>query len=186
VGLTVLIAAFLHLHQIRAVEWLMVPAVFVFANGFEWLVHRNVLHTRIFWPFDEIYERHTPEHHAVYMTDDMAIRSWREFYLVLIPAAGGLGQAIVATPLAILCAKVLTPNCGWLFLVTSSLYMVGYELSHLSYHLPPTTLIGRNPLVKVLREHHARHHDPTLMQNWNFNVTIPIWDYLLGTVKKKR
>jgi len=54
--------------------------------------------------------------------------------------------------------------------------MVGYELSHLSYHLPETTWIGRRRVIRWLREHHARHHDPRLMQKWNFNVTIPVFD----------
>ncbi|HUE39224.1 MAG TPA: hypothetical protein VMR29_06945, partial [Candidatus Binatia bacterium] len=57
-----------------------------------------------------------------------------------------------------------------------------YELSHLSYHLPPTSFVGRRWLVRVLRQHHARHHDPRLMQRWNFNVTIPFWDWVQGTI----
>ena len=49
-------------------------------------------------------------------------------------------------------------------------------------HLPPESFVGRRRLVRVLREHHARHHHPRLMQRWNFNVTVPLFDWLHGTI----
>ena len=61
-------------------------------------------------------------------------------------------------------------------------YVVSYEWLHLSYHLPPESFIGRLWLVRVLKKHHATHHDPQLMQKWNFNVTIPLWDLVRGTI----
>ena len=181
IGVAVLALALYELHGVRPIELLVIPAVFLVANGFEWRVHKDVLHRRL-RPVELIYQRHTPEHHAVYMTNDMAMRSPREFRLVLMPAMGILGIVVAATPLAFGLRLLLGANCGWLFLVTSALYMVLYEVSHLSYHLPETTWIGRRPLVKWLREHHARHHDPRLMQKWNFNVTIPLFDWLHGTI----
>lgn len=181
IGITVLGAALLHLRHVRAIDLLMVPLVLILANAFEWRAHKSVLHRR-FPPFQVIYDRHTPDHHAVYMTHDMAIRSVREFRLVLIPAMGVLGIVITTTPIALLTAHFLGLNCGWLFLLTASLYMVLYELSHLSYHLPTGSFLGRRRLVALLREHHARHHDPRLMQKWNFNVTIPLFDWLHGTL----
>ncbi len=181
IGVAVLVVATLNVHGLKGVELLMVPLVFLISNAFEWLAHKYVLH-RIFWPFGVIYERHTPDHHAVYMTNDMTIRSTLEFRLVLIPAAGVLGIVLTVAPLAIVLAKLLSANCGWLFLVTASLYMVGYEVSHLAYHLAPESFIGRLRLVRVLREHHAQHHDPRLMREWNFNVTIPVFDWVCGTI----
>ena len=29
------------------------------------------------------------------------------------------------------------------------------------------------------------HHDPKLMQRWNMNVTVPLWDWVRGTVADK-
>jgi hypothetical protein len=184
IGLAVLALALYELHGVRPLELLVIPVVFLVANGFEWRVHKDVLHRRL-WPVEVIYQRHTPEHHAVYMTNDMAMRSTREFRLVLMPAMGILGIVLAATPIAFGIRLLLGANCGWLFLVTSALYMVLYEVSHLSYHLPETTWVGRRPLVKWLREHHARHHDPRLMQKWNFNVTIPLFDLVHGTIAPK-
>ncbi len=32
-----------------------------------------------------------------------------------------------------------------------------------------------------LRHHHTVHHDPRLMNRYNFNITYPIFDWLFGT-----
>jgi hypothetical protein len=184
IGIVVLGLGIHGIHALRWQELLVVPVLFLIANGFEWRAHRDVLHKRQRF-LEEIYDRHTPQHHAIFMTEDMAIRSNKEFRLVLMPALGVLGIVVVLAPLSALIGCVLTKNCGWLMLVTSGLYMVTYELSHLSYHLPEDSFIGRRWLVRVLREHHARHHDPRLMQRWNFNVTIPIFDWLMGTMASR-
>jgi sterol desaturase/sphingolipid hydroxylase (fatty acid hydroxylase superfamily) len=165
---------------LRPLELLIVPIAFVISNLGEWHAHRNLLHRR--WrPVAVLYDRHTPEHHRVYRYGDMAIRSVRELRLVLIPAMGVLGIIVTSAPIALLLAWLLNPNVGWLFLATTSFYVTSYELSHLSYHLPEQSFIGRLKLVTVMREHHARHHDPRLMQRYNFNVTVPLGDWLFGT-----
>jgi len=179
-----LILGAFEISHLRAVELLVLPIVFILANGFEWRAHREILHRKK-RPFEALYRKHTPEHHVVFVEGDMAIRDWRELRLVLIPALGILGIVVSLAPFAALMGWVLTPNIGWLVLLTGGLYMVGYELSHLSYHLAPESLVGRIPLVRVLRRHHARHHDPRLMQRWNFNVTIPLFDWLCGTIASR-
>jgi hypothetical protein len=168
------------LHELKAFELLAVPLAFVLSNLAEWHAHRNLLHRR-FRPMAVLYDRHTPEHHRVYRYGDMALRSVRELRLVLIPAMGVLGIVLVSVPISLLIGSLLGDNVGWLFLATTSAYVTSYELSHLSYHLPEDSFIGRLKLVTLMREHHARHHDPRLMQRHNFNVTVPLGDWLFGT-----
>lgn len=182
VGLTLLVLGVLYVHAPRPWELLVIPAVFVFANFFEWFVHKNVLHKRKPWPLSELFDRHTPSHHVFYVEDDMEMGSVREFRFVLIPAVGVAGSTLTVAPLALLLGWLVSANAGWLVLVTAGLYMVGYELSHLSYHLPSSSWIGRRALIGVLRRHHARHHDPRLMQKANFNVTVPLFDWIMGTM----
>lgn len=189
IGLTVLAVSAVQLralHALRWTDWLVVPAVFVMSNFFEWCAHKHVLHTRSRWlpPLSVIYDKHTPMHHMVYVESDMALRSSKEFRLVLIPAAGVLGIVLAAAPMAIALGRLWSSSAGWLFLVTASLYMVTYEVLHLSYHAPSDGFIGRLRLLHVLRAHHAKHHDPRLMQRWNFNVTLPLFDWLLGTLAR--
>jgi hypothetical protein len=180
VGVVTVVVAALSVHRVRPLELLVVPFAVLLSNWFEWRVHKGVLHRRR-WPLGMLYDRHTPEHHVVYRYDTMAIRSVDELRLVLIPAQGVAAVVAVAAPLAFGLARLLTPNCGWLALATSAVYIVTYELSHLSYHLPEASFVGRLGLVRVLREHHRRHHHPALMQRWNFNVTLPLFDWLHGT-----
>jgi hypothetical protein len=172
----------------RGVRWtdlLVIPIVVLVANFFEWRVHKVVLHRR-FWPFEVIYDKHTPMHHMIYVEEDMALRSVDEFRLVLIPAAGVLGIVLAAAPIALVLSHFWSSAAGWLFLLTTSLFMVMYEVLHLCYHAPAESLIGRLRIVRVLRAHHARHHDPRLMQRYNFNVTVPLFDWIMGTMAPKR
>ena len=62
------------------------------------------------------------------------------------------------------------------------LYVLTYEWLHLAYHLPADGAVGRLRATRWLRRHHQRHHHPPLMQRWNFNVTLPLWDHVRGTV----
>jgi len=183
IGLVVLVASswFLAHAQLRWTDLLVVPAVMLLANFYEWRVHKHVLHRR-FWPFEIIYDKHTPMHHMIYVEEDMALRSKQEFRLVLIPAAGVLGIVIAAAPIAIAISKLWSSSAGWLFLLTASLYMVTYEVMHLCYHAPADSFIGRRRIIQVLRAHHAKHHDPRYMQRYNFNVTVPLFDWLMGTM----
>jgi hypothetical protein len=188
IGLAVLVVsgiALMRTPTIRLGDLLVVPTVAVFANYFEWRVHKDVLHRR-FWPFEVIYDKHTPMHHVVYVEEDMALRSVQEFRLVLIPAAGVLGIVLAAAPAAALVARVWSAPAGWLFLLTASSFMVTYEVLHLCYHAPKDGFIGRRRIIQRLRAHHARHHDPRAMQKYNFNVTLPLFDWLLGTIAPKR
>jgi hypothetical protein len=187
IGLVVLVASIVALTTRVALAWtdlLVIPAVILLANFFEWRVHKVVLHRR-WWPFEVIYDRHTPMHHMIYVEEDMAIRNLKEFRLVLIPAMGVLGIVITAAPIAIGLAHVWSGGAGWLFLLTASLFMVSYEVLHLCYHAPADSFIGRRHIIRVLRTHHARHHDPRLMQRYNFNVTVPLFDWLMGTMAPK-
>ncbi len=165
---------------VHASDFVVIPIVFLLANFFEWRVHKHVLHRRRF-PLQVIYDKHTPMHHMIYVEEDMALRSVREFRLVLMPAAGVLGVVVATAPFAIGVAKLWSLPAGWLFLLASALYMVSYEVLHLCYHAPKDSFIGRRRAIAWLRTHHARHHDPRLMQRHNFNVTIPLFDWIMGT-----
>lgn len=181
IGTVALALAISRLHDVRPLELLVVPLAFVLSNLGEWHAHRHLLHRR-YKPVAVLYDRHTPEHHRVYRYGDMAMRSVEELRLVLIPAMGVLGIIAVSAPVAMLIGSLLGDNVGWLFLATTSAYVTSYELSHLSYHLPEDSFVGRLKLVALMREHHARHHDPRLMQRYNFNVTVPLGDWLFGTL----
>jgi len=181
VGIAAIVVAVAMIRDLRPVELLTVPIVFLLVNLNEWHVHRNILHRR-FWPLEVLFWRHTPEHHVIYVCDDMAMRSTQEFRLVLIPSYGIVAIFITALPITIALAMLVSRNVACLWVATTMGYVVAYEWLHLSYHLPADGRVGRSALIRVLRRHHAWHHTPELMQHWNFNVTVPLSDWILRTI----
>jgi hypothetical protein len=168
------------IHDLTGWQLLTVPFVWVVSNAVEWRAHRDVLHRRT-WPLEELYDRHTPNHHVVFVTEDMALRNAREFKFVLLPFYGIVAILAMVFPIGLVLAWLGQTNVGALFFATTMGYVLSYEWLHLAYHLPTDSLIGRLPLLGVLRRHHATHHDPTLMRRWNFNVTVPLWDWVRRT-----
>jgi sterol desaturase/sphingolipid hydroxylase (fatty acid hydroxylase superfamily) len=179
-GLLPLAIALGFVKDVRWWELLVVPAMLLFSNAAEWRAHRDLLHKKR--PgLALLYERHTPIHHVVFQYETMPVTSYRELALVLLPSFGVGLIVVVVAPIAAALGYFLSPNTGWLIVATAGVYVVLYEVTHLVYHLPPEHPLARPKLVAWLREHHRRHHDPRLMQKWNFNVTFPLWDILRGT-----
>jgi hypothetical protein len=183
-GLGIIAACIVLIRDLSAWELVTLPLSFVVSNINEWRAHKYLLHKRSRLA-PVLYDRHTPEHHMVYVTEDMAMRERREFRLVLIPAYGIMlifvGVSVPATGLWLLGLE----NVALLFVAAQMAYVLSYEWLHLSYHLPPDSFIGRRRLIRRLRRHHAIHHDPRLMQHWNFNVTVPLWDWVRGTIARE-
>ncbi len=180
-GLAIVALSLGRIHDLRAWELALVPLFLLASNAIEWHAHRDLLHRRT-WPLEELYVRHTPQHHAVFVAEDMFIREWREVKLVLLPAWGVLAIVAAGSPVALAFVLVGLPNVAALWVASIVAYVLLYEWLHLAYHLPAEGAIGRLRVTRWLRRHHQRHHTPQLMQRWNFNVTIPVWDHLRGTV----
>ena len=181
VGLAMIGVALSLIEHLTAWQLLTVPFVYVLANANEWTIHRWALHRR--HPLAPVlYEQHTPKHHMLYLTDDMAIRDPREYRLVLIPAYGLFLIFATSLPITALIWWLVSRNVACLYAATAIAYTVSYEWLHLSYHLPHDHPVARSRLIRALRRHHAIHHDPRLMQRWNLNVTVPLWDVVMRTV----
>jgi hypothetical protein len=184
-GLGALALAASLLSGVRWWELTAAGAYLVFANASEWRIHRDILHKRTRGA-TVLYDRHTPEHHMIFITDDMAIRGTAEFGLVLIPAYGIVLIFAGLLPLFGVIWLVGQHNLAALFCMVSMGYVVSYEWLHLSFHLPPDSWLGSLGVVRLLRRHHAVHHDPRLMQRWNFNVVVPLWDLVRRTYVRDR
>jgi len=180
IGLLAWVVAWISIDDFR---WALLPVAvgfLVLANFVEWWAHKYLLHHRRRF-FEILYDQHTPRHHIFYRHDRMAVSSRREWYFVLMPRRGVLGIALLAIPLALAVGALFGPDFGWVAVMTVGSYASLYEVSHLCYHLPPTHPVQRLGVIRFLSRHHARHHHVRLMQKWNFNVTIPLADYVLRT-----
>jgi len=180
IGLGLMTCGLAAIRGLRWQELSLVPAVLLASNAVEWRAHRSVLHRRV--PgLTTLFDRHTPEHHRIFVTEDMAVRSTREWRLVMVPAVGVAAIAALTAPITAALALTGRRNLAGLFVATTMAYVVSYEWLHLAYHLPEDSPVGGLRVVRWLRRHHATHHDPAKMQRWNFNVTVPLWDLVRGT-----
>lgn len=180
IGLAALIAGYVAIERFHWPLLAIAATFFVLANLVEWLAHKYLLHRRQRL-FEPLYDQHVPRHHVFYIEDRMAVAVRGEWRFVLMPSRAVLAIAVLAIPLALAVAALFGGDCGWVAIMTIGSYTSFYEVSHLCYHLPPAHLVQRVGLIRWLSRHHARHHDPRLMRAWNFNVTVPLWDFLLGT-----
>lgn len=176
-GASVLGASVWLLEGVRAVELLTIPVTLFLGLGLEWRVHKSVLHER--QPLlGVLYVRHELHHHVVYTYDDMTMRSSREWRLVLMPAYALVLVFVMMIPVVAAVWYLGSRNVALLHLATAMLFFLAYEWMHLAYHLPEDHPIGRLGIIRRLRELHRRHHDPRLMKRWNFNVTVPLFDWI--------
>lgn len=165
--------------------WMLpIVALTLFAAfGFEWFVHRNVLHRR--FPLLGIIHRKHIEHHVMYTDRDMAMRSRRELHLILMPAYAIVAILVVISPVIAGLWWALGAMTAKTVLATMMAFFLAYEWLHYSFHHPPGTFISGLWIVQFLKRSHQRHHNPANMTRYNFNVTVPVFDWILGTYKKR-
>jgi hypothetical protein len=164
-------------------DWALMPIFFVIANLLEWTVHRYPMHhpmtPRV------MYKNHAMMHHIAFTERNMPVASARELGLVMMPWYTMVGLFVVASPVMLLAGVLRGPGLAGVFLLGAVLYFLFYETLHALYHLPDATLdrvgLGRLPVFRGLRAHHAHHHVLRRMSAANFNVTVPLWDWVFGT-----
>ncbi len=180
-GLAIAAVALSWISALQAWQLACVPLFVLVGNAVEWHAHRDLLHRRT-WPLEVLYVRHTPQHHAIYVSEHMEIRDRRELRFVLLPAYAVAALVALTSPVAVAFWLAGQPNLAALWIATVVLYVLSYEWLHLAYHLPADGVVGRLRATRWLRRHHQKHHHPHLMQRWNFNVTLPLWDFVRGTI----
>ncbi len=185
-GLVALAICLLLVENLRSVELLAVPAAFLYANLVEYVGHRWPMH-RPYPGLGLIYRRHAGQHHRFFTDQAMPFDSLRDLRAVLFPPSlvlfffGGFG-----IPAWWALDALFGSNVAWLFLATALAYYLNYEFLHTAYHLPDAHPLARIALVRRLKWLHQTHHDPRLMAHANFNISYPLGDWLMGTLRSAR
>jgi len=91
----------------------------------------------------------------------------------------------VVIPFSIACTLLFSMNVGILFFATTMAYYGIYEFIHFTTHLMPSHFLAKLPFMKGARERHQTHHNTRLMREWNFNIGLPLMDFLFGTLWKE-
>lgn len=163
--------------------WLVIGLLFgTLGNSlFEWTLHRFVMHKRLKW-FIYPFKAHAIVHHHVFKADE-TYHLMREEDKHTVPMAWWNGPVLILVAqipfalmglflnhwLAFLCGTVLS----------TSIYYGAYEYIHWCMHVPRKRNLERNGIFFRLNGHHLLHHR---YMKKNFNVVLPVADWLLGTL----
>lgn len=175
---SLLILAILSIKELILVQLLTIPITILVLLFFEYWLHKKVMHRPTIFRF--LYTKHSI-HHFLYSNDEMEIESWQELHYVLMPAGAIFGAFSLALIPGALLTLLFSNNVAWIFITTAMLYFIFYEWLHLSYHLPKNNFISKLNFIKKLKKLHQTHHSFLNMSKYNFNVTIPLFDYLFKT-----
>ncbi len=182
--LSVIAVSIFMLDDVDWKEWLVVPFTFFYANWVEYVGHKGPMHHKRKW-LGKVFKRHTLEHHRFFTDKKMDCESPKDFKMILFPPVLLIffffGFAVPAT---LLMYWLWSANAAWLLLGTLIAYYLNYEWLHLSYHLPDHHWIAQLPLIRKLRNYHYQHHNPDLMQKYNFNISYPVFDWIFKTLKR--
>lgn len=180
VGIVIILYCLVHIEY----QLWMLPLVMLVlfgSFGFEWFVHKNVLHHK-FPGLGVIFKKHI-EHHSIFTDQDMAMRSRKELHLILMPAYAIFAVLLFISPIIFL-ISLISLQVAMVIFATMMCFFISYEWLHYCYHHPPGTFISSIRMIRYLKEHHRVHHNLKNMQQYNFNVTIPLFDKIMRTSKK--
>ena len=151
-----------------------------YASFLEWNLHKHLMHTNRKWlPYP--FRAHALIHHQIFKADGT-------YHLIedkdkhTIPMAwwNGIVLAIIASiPIAII-GYIVADYWSWLKVGSTVYgYYAVYEYMHWCMHLPRHRLFEEMQWYKNLKERHRIHHEK--MNSKNFNVILPVADWLMGT-----
>lgn len=154
----------------------------VLINPFiEWGIHRYLMHRKL---GGYGYRNHTLEHHAIFragesyhaLTPEMEKNhgqfTWLEY--LILPVIG----SFFYVPLHFLIGlPVLAPA-----LLAVLLNIMAFDFLHHHFHVARDCWFQRTRLFRFLHDHHRLHH---AHYETNLNVTFPLADLCLGTLRLK-
>jgi hypothetical protein len=159
----------------------------VYSSGFEWVFHRYVMHRPV-WKFTYPFKAHTLTHHKVFKADytyhlqDPSL--WRLIPMawwngVALIAINSVPVAIILVPFALFDMWSVVAAVGITCFVVFVGYYATYEIIHFRMHLPKDRRLQRSWIFQKLNGHHILHHR---YMGTNFNVVLPLFDWLCGTL----
>jgi hypothetical protein len=186
VGLGTIIYALSQLQSAAWVEWMVFPLTMLMVNFAEyyahrWLGHKKTKYGKLF------YSRHTGDHHSFFLEHSMNYETVQDWRVVLFPLylifAFLLGLIL---PVGFVLSEVVSMNVAYIYAAAGISGYLFYEVMHFSYHIPRGHWAEKLFLVipgwTALRHLHVLHHKRDKMGEANFNITLPIFDFLLGSL----
>lgn len=143
-------------------------------------VHSRLMHRRNFLSersakYRRVFEAHAIVHHKhyskIFSDEPLPVGEDQEIRLTVRKAP------IKAIPVAVLIALVSWQG-ALIFMAVMTLHHWIWNKIHLEMHKPESRTFSKWPAFKFLARYHWLHHR---YQDKNFNVVLPLADYVLGT-----
>lgn len=186
VGLGVIGYSFHQLLDASLLEWLVFPLTMLVVNFAEyyahrWLGHRKTKYGKLF------YRRHTGDHHSFFLEHSMDYQSVRDWRVVLFPVYLIFAFIVgLILPVGYVLSELISWNAAYVYAAAGIGGYLFYEIMHFSYHIPRGHWAEKVflfiPGWTLLRHLHVLHHKRDKMGETNFNITLPIFDVMLGTL----
>lgn len=175
---------FYQINDLRSIELLAIPIILIAGNLSVYLIHRYPLHMKFRGIKDQTYGQHTLIHHRFYTNDHYQVAKNEKSHSFLFPPIVVILFCLIILPLLYLLFNLFLPhNLLYLSLGMSSSYFILYEIVHYASHLPLGHWALRFGHFRRMRQHHLDHHNPRLMDKYNFNIVFPLFDHVFGTKK---
>ena len=153
----------------------------VFSNFVEYAVHRWPMHRLT--KLKALYKIHSGEHHRYFTHEYMSIETKEDMQFATTNARTiTMLVGAIMIPMSLLLGGIFGANVGLLFYACAMSYYILYELTHFSTHLPVGHWLLKLPYFKGALQRHRLHHNSRLMREWNFNVSLPLFDWIFGTL----
>jgi hypothetical protein len=165
-------------YAIQPLAWFVGLAVVM--SFIEHQVHRRLMHRKNMLSgrlpaFKKVFEHHAILHHGHYHTifHDAPVPHGQARHLRLSLKEG----VLEALPIAVLMATISWQG-AMTFVMVVCLHHCIWNQIHLEMHKPEKRFFSHWPTYKFLARYHYLHHR---YPHKNFNVVLPLADYVLGT-----
>lgn len=186
VAVVVIAYCFSQLLSVSFSEWLVFPMTLLVVNFAEYYAHRWLGHHKT--RFGKLfYSRHTGDHHSFFLEHSMNYEGVRDWRVVLFPVYLIFAFLLaLILPIGYLLSEIISLNVAYLYAAAGISGYLFYEVMHFSYHIPrghwAEKIFLGIPGWARLRHLHVLHHRRDKMGEANFNITLPIFDLVFGTL----
>jgi hypothetical protein len=163
--------------------WYLIPIYFLICNYIEYTLHRYPIHKKT-KGFEFLFE-HVTVHHRYYNEKTPYIEEPKDVMAVFLPILYFIFISLEFMLISAIIYFFIDYNNAVFFAFFAYRYYLMYEILHFSYHTPENSFIKKIPFMKKLAQFHLNHHESKLINNYNFNITFPIFDKIFNTAYKE-
>lgn len=157
----------------------LVLSFFFYHHLFIYLLHKYALHRKV--PgLNWAYIMHV-QHHRFYLGEKMKPVKKNDEYMLLMPYHAVLGYLLLSLPGHLLLLLPFGSEGILSSFAVVGIYYFFYEWIHYISHLDEKSRLSKIPGMRYMQKYHLVHHHPLHKDSKHFDITFPLFDFLLST-----